>query len=245
MPNEAKSAFGMSLSWGGNTIAGIETITYSGITMNVASVLPHDAASKFAKVVATVGDGGEIGITGDLYLTDTAGQMAAIADSKTGIEREAIITGPTDAPFTWTMNAVFTNFTPEFNKEGVLGYSATLKASGEPVFAYTLSTGMSALSGIEENTGAALTFNPAFAIGTFAYVVAVNTASTYIKLTPTAASHTITISNGSESQTVTSGAQSGEIDLGAAGTVTTVTVTVAESGNVAKTYTIYVSRADA
>ena len=30
MPNEAKSAFGTSLSWGGNVIAGIETITLLG-----------------------------------------------------------------------------------------------------------------------------------------------------------------------------------------------------------------------
>jgi len=239
MTHEAKSAFGMSLSWGGNTIAGIETITYSGITMNVASVLPHDAASKFAKVVATVGDGGEIGITGDLYLTDTDGQMAAITDAKAGTEREAIITGPTAAPFTWTMNAVFTNFTPEFNKEGVLGYSATLKASGEPVFAYTLSANLTALSGIEQEAEGALTFTPSFAAGTYEYNVTINTASTWIKLTPTLLGATITISNGTSSQDVLSGAQSGTIAVTDGG-ITTVTLAVKETGKVAKTYTLHV-----
>jgi hypothetical protein len=239
MTHEAKSAFGMSLSWGGNTIAGIETITYSGITMNVASVLPHDAASKFAKVVATVGDGGEIGITGDLYLTDTTGQIAAIADAKAGTEREAIITGPAAAPFTWTMQAVFTNFTPEFDKEGVLGYSATLKVSGEPVFAYTLSDNLTALAGIEEYDTTSLTFTPTFAAGTYEYNVAINAASTWIKLTPTLLGATITISNGTTSQDVLSGAESGTIAVTDGG-ITNVTLAVKETGKVAKTYTLHV-----
>jgi hypothetical protein len=239
MPNEAKSAFGVSLTWGGNAIAGIETITYSGITMSFATVLPHDAVSKFAGVVATVGDGGEIGITGDLYLTDTDGQIAAIADAKAGTKREAIITGPTDAPFTWTMDAIFTNFTPEFNKEGVLGYSATLKASGEPILAITSSANLTSLTGIEENESAALTFTPTFAAGTYEYNVAINTASTWIKLTPTLLGATITISNGTTSQDVLSGAESGTIAVTDGG-ITNVTLAVKETGKVAKTYTLHV-----
>ncbi|MFA5458780.1 MAG: cadherin-like beta sandwich domain-containing protein [Synergistaceae bacterium] len=239
MPNEAKSAFGTSLSWGGNVIAGIETITYSGITMSMATVHPHDAASRFAEVVATVGDSGEIGISGVLYLTDTDGQIAAIADAKAGTKREAIITGPDDAPFTWTMDAIFTNFTPDFDRQGVLTYSATLKASGEPVFAYTLSANLTALSGIEQEAEGALTFTPSFAAGTYEYNVTINTASTWIKLTPTLLGATITISNGTSSQDVLSGAQSGTIAVTDGG-ITTVTLAVKETGKVAKTYTLHV-----
>lgn len=243
-PN-AKSAFGMTLTWNGNEVAEIETISGPNMTMNVATVHPHDSASKFADIVTTTGDSGEISISGNIYLGDTDGQIAMITDFKAGTPREVVVTGPTAAPFTWTVDAAVTSYSFDYPKDGVLGFSATLKISGEPAFAYTESTGMSALSGIEEEAGGAITFNPTFAIGTLTYVTTVNTASSYIKLTPTAATHTITVSNGSESQTVTSGAQSGEIDLGAAGSVTTITVEVQESGKVAKTYTIYVSRAGA
>lgn len=234
MSNEAKSAFGMSLSWGGNTIAGIETITYSGITMNMASVLPHDAASRFAKVVATVGDGGEIGITGDLYLTDTDGQIAAIADAKAGTEREAIITGPTAAPFTWTMDAVFTNFTPEFNKEGVLGYSATLKVSGEPVFAITSVTGMSACGFSND-----VLMMPAFAIGVYRYVVTITAEETSTVITPVDASEgeIITIyTDGGSPQVVTSGEASSACTLDVDDT-TVITVVISHATKASKTYT--------
>jgi hypothetical protein len=207
--------------------------------MNVANVLPHDATSRISKVVATVGDGGEIGITGDLYLTDTAGQLATIADVKAGTEREAIITGPPDTPFTWTMRAVITNFTPEFNKEGVLGYSATLKVSGEPVFAYTHSANLTSLVGIEEENSSALTFTPTFAGAVYEYNVTINAASKWIKLTPTLLGATITISNGTTSQDVLSGAQSGTIAV-TDGAITTVTLAVKEAGKVAKKYTLHV-----
>jgi hypothetical protein len=99
---------------------------------------------------------------------------------------------------------------------------------------------MSALS--LADTNGALTPIPTFVIGTFLYTFSVLTASAWVKFTPTAANHTITIVCGTQSETITSGSQSGAITLGSAGTVTTITITVQETAKVAKTYTFYVTR---
>jgi predicted secreted protein len=241
--SDGNSAFGTTLKWNATALAELTGISGPSMKADTIDLTNHDSADGFREFVAGVRDGGEISIEGNFLSSDTTGQMAFITDAQAGTEREVIITGPTADAFTWTMDCIVTAFEPTHPYDGKLGFTATLKVTGKPVLAVTLSTGMSALSGIEENAGGAITFLPTFAIGTFAYTTSVNTASSYIKLTPTAASHTITISNGTSDQTVTSGAQSGEIDLGAAGTITTVTVKVQESGTVAKTYTIYVTRA--
>ena len=102
----------------------------------------------------------------------------------------------------------------------------------------TYSNNLSGLTGIEEEVGGALTLVPTFAGGTYEYAVTVNTASTYIKLTPAAASGVITV-NGN---TVSTGTETGEIPLGAAGSITTVTIKVKETDKIARNYTLTVMR---
>jgi predicted secreted protein len=235
-------AFGTTLSWNSQALAEVVNLTGPSMKADAKEMTSHDSTGGFREYLSGLKDGGEITLDLNFVPGDTNGIIALVADYKAGTARTAVITGPTAAAFTWTATAIVTSVEPSFPFDDKLGISVTLKLTGVPVMAVTASTGMASLTGIEENTGAALTFNPTFAIGTLSYVVAVNTASTYIKLTPTAGSHTITISNGTSEQTVTSGAQSGEIDLGSAGTITTVTVKVKETGKMAKTYTIYVSR---
>jgi len=241
--SNAVAAFGTTLNWDGEDIAEITSISGPSLKSDAIDVTSHDSTDATREFIAGLVDGGDVTIEGHFYSGDSAGIIAFIADMLARSTKECIITGPTSEAFTWTFDAFATEFDTSYPHDNKLGFTATLKVTGVPALAVTASTGMSACTGIEENGGGAITLLPTFAIGTYAYTTSVNTASTYIKLTPTAASHTITISNGSEEQQVTSGAQSGEIDLGAAGTITTVTVKVQESGKTAKTYTIYVSRA--
>ncbi len=95
----------------------------------------------------------------------------------------------------------------------------------------------------EETDGAALTFLPTFAIANLPYNVTVDTTSTWIKLTVTAAGHTITAKAAGISYPLTSTVQSGEIAIGAAGSVTDVVISVKETAKTAKFYTIHVYRA--
>lgn len=238
----AVPAHGATLSWNEHVVALLSEIPFPDMTADSLPATTHDSPDSHKEFKAGLRDGGELNLQGYFYPGDTDGQIAMFTDYQAGTTRAVIITPATAAACTLTFNGFITKLAVNGPAEGMLGISISIKVTGKPVLAVTASTGMSALTGIEENAGAALVFVPTFAIGTFLYSEVVNTASTWIKLTPTAASHTITISNGTESQVVTSGAQSGEIDLGAAGTITTITVTVQESGKTAKIYTIYITR---
>lgn len=125
--------------------------------------------------------------------------------------------------------------------DGEATYSMELQGDGQPTSTNNYSNNLSALTGIQKEGAAALVFVPVFAAGTYTYITNVVTASTWIKLTPTAAAGTITI-NGFP---VTSGVQSGEIAIGAAGSLTSVLVKVQQNGMLAREYKITVARAAA
>lgn len=242
MTTQAVASYGSVLKWNNVALAEITDIAGPGISFDTIGVTSYSSPNAFKEFIAGFGDGGEVTIEGNFISGDTTGQIAFITDAFAKTIREVIITDPADSATEWTFDALVTAL--EFRRplEEQLGFTATLKISGVPSLGITYSAGISALAGIEENGGASLTLVPTFATGTYLYTTTVNTASTWIKLTVTAASHTITASwNGSET-TLTSGVQSGELALGAAGTVTKFTIKVKESQKVAKEYIIYVTR---
>ncbi|MDD4986686.1 MAG: cadherin-like beta sandwich domain-containing protein [Dehalococcoidales bacterium] len=162
--------------------------------------------------------------------------------------RTGVITFPASVIGTFTFIGYLASFEiAGFTIDGSLEFIAEIAINGEPALALTASGGLSALTGIEENAGAALDFIPDFANSIYLYTVAVNTASTYVKFTPTATAHTITILNGYDGSTTTvaSGNQSGPLALGGANTVTKFTITATETGKVSMVYVIYVTRAAA
>lgn len=242
MTTSALGAFGAVLTWNSQPIAEIINISGPKITIETKDVTSHSSPSSFKEFIPGLADGGEVSIEGNFIPGDTNGQIAFINDAVARMARTAVITLPTAAATSWTFTGIITSLEFTAPHDDKLGFSATIKITGVPVKGVTASAGMSALTGIEENAGAALTFLPAFAIGTFIYTTTVNTNSDWVKLTPTAAAHTITITVGGADSVVASGAQSGELALGAAGTVTTITIKVQESDHVAKTYTLHVSR---
>lgn len=239
---DALGAYGTTLTWNGNVIAEVRNISGPKITIDTKDVTSHSSADAHKEFIPTLVDGGEVSIEALFIPGDTDGQKAFITDAQARTSRTAIITLPTAAGATWTFTGIVTSLDFTHPAPDELGFTATIKVTGKPVLAITASTGMSALSVIEENGGGAVTPVPTFAIGTFTYSLSVNTLSDYVKFTPTAASHTITIKCGTQSEVVTSGAQSGEITLGSAGSVTTITIEVQESGKTKKTYTFYVTR---
>ncbi len=242
MTTSAEKAFGTQITRNGTVIAELASIGPAGKTLETQDVTTHQSANGYREFIGTLKDGGEIALAGNFIKGDTNGQVGLETDLENRTVQSFVITFAGTAA-TWTFSALVTKFQIEdMTPDGKQGFTATLRVTGKPVLAITASGGLTGLTGIEENAGGAITFVPAFLAGTTTYAVSVNTASTWIKLTPTAAAHTITISNGTSSQTVTSGAQSGEIDLGAADSVTTVTITATESGKVAQVTTIYVTR---
>lgn len=246
MTTSAKSGFGVALSWNGHTVAEVTEIGGLKFSVEFKDVTSHSSVNSFREKIATLLKAENIPIKGNFVPGDSDGQIAMITDGKAKTPRTIIITFPSSISATWTATAYVGNFEiAGFGIDGSIEFTCELEPTGEPNLVLTASGGLSALAGIEENTSAVLDFIPNFAIGTYVYTVAVNTASDYVKFTPTGALHTITILNGFDNSTVTvaSGAQSGELPLGAANTVTLFTITAQETGKVAKVYKVYVTRA--
>lgn len=243
MATTAYGTLGTTLTWNGNAVAYRLEIGGVNMTAREAEITNHDSPDRAAEYITTILEGGTVSLRGLFKASDANGQIALKNDCETGTAREAVITYPDGT--TWTFDALVTQFgTGDATPEGVLEFNAALRITGKPVLGVTASGGLTALAGVDSAVGA-LDFIPNFANAEYLYSVAVATGITYVKLTPTAASHTITITNAYDgsSQTVASGAQSGELALDDANTVTKITIRAQESGKAAVEYTIYVTRA--
>jgi hypothetical protein len=247
MTTAAKAAKGCVLTWNGTTVAEVLDISGLEITTDFKDVTSHDSPNNFKEKIPTLLEASAFTAKCN-FVEGDAGRQAMIADQLSKTSRSAVITPPSGSAWSWTCTAYIQKMTiGGLSKDGEQLWDVTIMPTGKPTLAETASAGLSGLTGIQENAGAALDFIPNFAIGTFVYTVAVNTASTFVKFTPTGASHTITITNDFDSSvsTVVTGNQSGELDLGAAETVTKFTIKAQESGKTVKTYTVYVTRAAA
>jgi predicted secreted protein len=243
MVTAAVASYGTTLKWNTQLIAEVTDISGPGIKVDTIDVTSYSSPDAFKEFIAGFGDGGEVSIEANFIAGDTLGQIAFITDAFAKTVREAIITYPAAAAVDWTFDALVTSIEFKEPLEEQLGFTATLKISGKPVIGITASGGITALTGIEETAVAALVFNPPFLASTLLYVCdPINTGSDWVKLTVTAAAHTITVDCLGVTYPCTSGVQSGAITIGAAGTVTLLVIKAVETGKVAQYTTIYVAR---
>lgn len=233
-----KLGYGTTFSWNGQTVAKIKAINGIELSVDMVDVTTHQSANAYKEVEPGLIDAGEVTLDGLFDETDTAGQQAMLADLNSRLSRAAVITFPSSIA-SWSFTGYISKLKiGDAPVDGMIPFTASIKPTGKPIFAVTASTGMSALT---LSNSAVLT--PTFAIGTFDYVATVLTGVTSITVTPTAAAGTIVVTANGVSQTVSTGVASSAISLGAAGSVTTITISVTETGKAPKTYTIRVARA--
>ncbi|MFA7461881.1 MAG: phage tail tube protein [Anaerovoracaceae bacterium] len=243
MVTEAKAAYGTQLfkgGVGGTAIAEVTSIGGMPLDSDEIDVTHLTSDDGFEEVIQGIRRTGAISIEGNFIPGDTNGQIALLTDYYAGTVDDYAIVFPAALAAVWEFRA-FVKKPPSENEaavDGKIPFSAELRITGKPELSITYSNNLSGLTGIEEEVGGALTLVPTFAGGTYEYAVTVNTASTYIKLTPAAASGVITV-NGN---TVSTGTETGEIPLGAAGSITTVTIKVKETDKIARNYTLTVMR---
>lgn len=120
--------------------------------------------------------------------------------------------------------------------DGRIEFSGSLKWTGQATFAITQSTGLTTPFLTTSNSGV---ITPAASGSVTDYVITYLTGVSSVTLTPTAAAGVITV-NGA---VVASGNPSAAIALGAAGSITIVTITVTETNKVPKIYTVRLLRA--
>lgn len=232
------AAHGTFLLWNWFKVLELSGLTGPSETRDTIDITSHDSDNTYKEFVAGIADGGEISLEGNFITGDTNGQIVFHTDIQGGTKRTCYIVLPMAIGKATSFSAIAKGFTPDFPYDDKIGVSGSLQVTGKPSLLTTQSTGMSGLTGIEENAGAALTITPDIAVGTYAYTCSVNTASTWVKLTPVAASHTIYV----QGTAVISGEQSGEVTLGDAGTDTDVLIVVYETSKAPRLYTLTVTR---
>lgn len=179
---------------------------------------------------------GEFSITVN-FLPGDAAQAAIIADMLSGTERTVTIEDTT-AGWSWegTGWVIKRSQVSPDDDANLQRAVITIQPTGEWTYSATASTGLTTpFFSVSESAVVV----PAPAGSTYDYVATVLTGVSSVTVTPTASAGVIKV-NGN---TVTSGEASSAIALGAAGSITTVTITVQETGKTKKTYTIRVVRA--
>ncbi len=229
--------YGTTLTWNGQTVAKLQSI--NGIEISVASVdvTTHDSADGFTASIPGLATAGDCSVAGFFDPADATGQVAMMADAIARTSRTGVITFPSATGSTWTFTGFITAIKVGDAPTGEgIPFTATIHPTGKPTFATSASTGLTnPYFAISESAVIA----PAAAGNVYTYVATVLSTVTSVTVTPTATAGTITV-NGN---TVATGEASSAITLGAAGSVTPITIVVTETGKSPKTYTIYLTRA--
>jgi hypothetical protein len=237
---QALAAYGTTVSWDGTDVAEVLTMTPPEATVDQIDVTSFTSPDQYKEFIGGFKDGGEFSFEMNFVAADP-GQVKLLADFASSTRRTVIIANTTIG-FTLTFTGLITKCPPVFDLNSQMKLKATIKVAGASTVGVTATDDLTTLTGIEENTGAALTFTPTFDGAVYTYNLAVNTASTWVKVTPTLATATIAIhssATGAVDQSVASAAQSGTIALTDGG-VTTITLSVKTTGKAPKIYTLHV-----
>lgn len=238
MPSNAKSGLGTTLSWAGNAVSDLTKI--GGVEISAKELDASNLASTAKEFISGIVDSGEVSVEGNFYPGDTNGQVA-LKSAVGGASQALVITFPTAMGANWSATAIVTKFKAgDVDQDGVIPFSATFKITGTATLNVTTSAGLTTPFMTLSGSG---TLIPTAAQATTNYVYSVLTAVSSITITPTASAGVITITANGVSQVVTSGQASTSIALGAAGSVTTVTVSIQETNKQPKVYTVSVARA--
>jgi hypothetical protein len=234
MSTNAKAAFGTTFSWGGQVVAELTSIGGVKTTVDTLDVTNHQSPGGVEEAIPTIVRTGTVPITGN-FVVDANGQQAMVTDTYAKTKREVIITGPNSC-YTETFNAYIVSIDPvgEATHDGKLSFTAEVKVTSTPVFAFSTSAGLTTpFFAISESA----VLSPAAAGNVYDYVATVLNAVDSVTVTPTASAGVITV-NGN---VVTSGEASSAIALSVG--VNIVTVVVTETNKAPKTYTIRIVRA--
>lgn len=235
MPHKA---FGTTFTWNSVVAATLTSINGIEITASEIDDTTHQSPDGFTQSSPGLRTAGDIALAGYFSNSDTTGQHAMVADAAAGTKRASIITFPTATGATWTMASSWIKSIKvgDADMDGNIPFTATIKPDGKPVFAVAASAGLTTTYfAVSESA----VINPAPAGNVYTYVATVLTAVASVTVTPVATAGVITV-NGN---VVATGQASSAITLGAAGSVTPITIVVTETNKAPKTYTIYLSRA--
>ena len=225
------AGFGTSFSWNSNIVAKLNNIGGFKFSVDTKDGTTHQSTGGFEEIILTIIRTGDIAISGFFDPTDATGQLAMFADFAVKQKRTMGIAWPSITGSAFSCTGAITEIAVgDAPTDDGLPFSANIKIDGVPSFTTAASNNLSALA------ITTATLYPTFAAGAYDYT-AVSTGAS-VTVTPTAAAGTITVNGNVVASTVPSGA----ISLGSSGTVTVITVVVAETAKAPKTYTIRIAK---
>lgn len=235
----AKKTFGTKLKRGEAYVAKLLNITPPEMSRDDIDVTNHDSADEYREFIPGLKNGGEVPLEGHL-IPGNATQASLLAAMDINVPEEWTIEFPSDPALTVTFQGYVKSFkVGDAPIDGTMTFTATIKVTSKPILDAVASAGLSALV-VTNSAAAGVNLSPEFANGLYEYFGTVLNAITHVTVTPTAATHTITV-NGT---TVATGVASGNIVL-TAGALNTITIKAKEATKVAKTYVVKVFRAGA
>lgn len=229
--------YGTTFSWDGDPVGELTRIGPVSITISKQDSTNLNPDDAFKTMLPGLLDPGNVDLEGWFRPGDT-GQAGMLADMLSRTQKEFIITFPTSiSSSTWTGNAYVIAFTAgDATPEGIVPWAATISITGKPILGVTASTGLTTpFFTISESA----VIVPDAAGDVYLYVATVLTGISSVTVTPTATAGVITV----QGNVVGTGEASSAITLGAAGSVTLITIVVKEALKSAKTYEIYLTRA--
>lgn len=230
-------AMGTLLKRDGNTIGEVNSISAVEITLETMDVTTLNSTSGFREFIGTLYSGGEVTIDCNYDPSDTNGQGGLKADQVAKTIQDFELVFPAATGTTVTFSGIITKWgIGDVKVDGKVGLKVTIKISGEVTVNQTASTGLTTtFFSISESA----VVMPAAAGDVYEYVATVLTGVTSVTVTPIAATGVITV-NGA---TVATGEASTAIALGAAGSITDITITQQNTNKVPVSYVIHLFRA--
>ncbi len=231
--SSATAGQGTTISWAGTSVAEVTKI--GDVELSAKAIDVTHLGSTAKEYISGLVEAGSVKIEGNFYAGDTNGQIALKA-AIGGASGAVVITFPTATGASWSFTAIVTKFT-QGKSEGkdCVPFSAEFQITGLPTMSISTSTGLTTAFFALNNSAVVA---PTASGSVYDYVATVLTAVSSVTVTPTATAGVITV-NGS---VVSTGVASSAIALGSAGSITTVTIVVTETGKMPKTYTIRVVR---
>lgn len=132
-------AFGMSgyfgnggeFSVGATTVSELTSITAPGLSADTIDVTTHNSSTRFREFVKGLIDAGEVAVEGNFNYTDYAVVYGAMATTSLQSITVTVPTSPSNTIF--ACNGMLTGLEVEDPHDDKVGFSATIKITGQPV----------------------------------------------------------------------------------------------------------------
>jgi len=229
-------AMGTLLKRDGHTIGSVNSISAVEITLETMDTTTLNSTSGFREFIGTLYSGGEVTLECNYDPSDADGQGGLKADQVAKLVQSFELIFPAETGTTVTFNGVITKWgIGDVKVDGKVALTVVIKISGEVTVNQTESDGLTT-DYFTISESAVVSPDPANDV--YEYIATVLTGVSSVTVTPHGTG-VITV-NGAA---VTSGAASTAIALGAAGSITDITISQKDTGKVPVSYVIHVFRA--